>query len=222
MAAGKLILKEEVIMKAIYFLVALSFSVLLYGCATFQGAGQYEAGKQALYAGNYPTALAYFTQAEQTNPDAVYGATLRLGILTYVGQTQYLTGRYTEARQTLRKELLQHPSDNVALLYLGLTEARLGNRQAALGHIEKGMMGIDHFLNYITSAFRYSFGQFWDPSGNIRASIKQDLTLIQGANTNWPALIAAGEKLGIRIEEEEEKARQQQQQMMNENFGPGG
>jgi tetratricopeptide (TPR) repeat protein len=208
-------------MKAIHFLVALSLSVLLSACATFQSAGQYESGKQALYAGNYQTALAYFTQAEQTNPTAVYGATLRLGILTYVGQTQYLTGRYAEARQSLRKELREHPSDNVALLYLGLTEARLGNRQAALGHIEHAMTGIDHFLNYITSAFRYSFGQFWDPSGAIRASIKSDLTLIQGANTDWPALIAAGEKLGIRIEEEEEKARQQQQQMLNENFGTG-
>jgi hypothetical protein len=31
-------------------------------------------------------------------------------------------------------------------------------------------------------------------------------------------LIAAGEKLGIRIEEEEEKARQQQQQMLDEQF----
>jgi len=138
--------------------------------------------------------------------------------LTYLGQAQYLNGEYTQARQTLRKELSQRPSDNVALLYLGLTEARLGNRQAALGHIENGMKGIDHFLNYITTAFAYSFGQFWDPSGGIRASIKTDLAMISGANTNWPQLIAAGERLGIRIEEEEEKARQQQQQMMQQQF----
>ena len=208
-------------MKAIY-LVALSLSALLSACAggAFQTAGQYEAGKQALYAGNYPTALGYFQEAAQNNPNAVYGATLRLGILTYVGQTQYLTANYAGARQSLRKELSQHPSDHVATLYLGLTEARLGNRQAALGYIENGMKGIAAFLNYITTNFAYSFGQFWDPSGNIRASIKQDLTLIQGPNTNWPQLIAAGEKLGIRIEEEEEKARQQQQQMMQNQFGP--
>ena len=148
-------------MKAIY-LVALSLSVLLSACAggTFQTAGEYESGKQALYAGNYPTALGYFQQAAQENPNAVYGATLRLGILTYVGQTQYLTGNYAGARQTLRKELSQHPSDNVALLYLGLTEARLGNRQAALGYIENGMKGIAAFLNYITTNFAYSFGQY--------------------------------------------------------------
>jgi tetratricopeptide (TPR) repeat protein len=206
-------------MKAIH-LVALSLSVFLSACAggAFQTAGEYEAGKQALYAGSYPTALGYFQEAAQANPNAVYGATLRLGILTYLGQAQYLTGRYPEARQTLRKELSQHPSDHVAMLYLGLTEARLGNRQAALGYIENGMKGIAAFLNYISTNFAYSFGQFWDPSGNIRASIKQNLTLIAGANTDWPQLIAAGEKLGIRIEEEEEKARQQQQQMMNEQF----
>ena len=206
-------------MKAIY-LVALSLSALLSACAggAFQTAGQYEAGKQALYTGNYPTALGYFQEAAQANPNAVYGATLRLGILTYVGQTQYPTGRYPEARQTLRKELSQHPSDNVALLYLGLTEARLGNREAALGHIENGMKGIAAFLNYLNTNFAYSFGQYWDPGGTIRASIKKDLTLIAGANTDWPALIAAGERLGIRIEEEEEKARQQQSEMMDRQF----
>ncbi len=55
-------------MKAIYSLVALSLSVFLSACAggTFQTAGQYESGKQALYAGNYPTALGYFQQAAQT------------------------------------------------------------------------------------------------------------------------------------------------------------
>jgi len=208
-------------MKAIYSLAVLSLSVFLSACAAFQTAGQYEAGKQALYEGNYPTALGYFQEAAQANPNAVYGATLRLGILTYVGQTQYLTRNYAGARQSLRKELSQHPSDHVAMLYLGLAEARLGNRQAALGYIENGMKGIAAFLNYITTTFAYTFGQYWDPSGNIRASIKTDLAMISGANTDWPQLIAAGEKLGIRIEEEEEKARQQQQQMMEENFGAG-
>ena len=43
--------------------------------------------------------------------------------------------------------------------------------------------------------------------------------MISGANTDWPQLIAAGERLGIRIEEEEEKAREQQQQ--SPYLGPG-
>jgi len=205
-------------MRTMYLLMVLSFSVLFSACASFQTATDIAGGRQALFAGNNQAALASFTQAAQANPDAVYGATLRLGVLTYLGQAQYLNGDYAQARQTLRRELSQHPSDNVALLYLGLAEARLGNRERALGHIENGMKGIAHFLNYITETFRYSFGQFWDPGGSIRASIKSDLAMISGASTDWPALIAAGERLGIRIEEEEDKARQQQQQMINEQF----
>jgi tetratricopeptide (TPR) repeat protein len=207
-------------MKSINFLVAISLSFLLSACAggTFQTAGEYESGKQALYAGNYPNALGYFQQVAQANPNAVYGATLRLGILTYVGQTQYLTGRYTEARQTLQKALYQHPADNVARLYLGLAQARLGDRQNGLKNIQAGMTGIANFLNYLNTNFAYSFGQFWDPGGQIRASIKSDLAMASGGNVDWPQLIAAGEKLGIRIEEEEEKARQQQQQQLDMEF----
>ena len=157
-------------MKTIHSLVALSLSVWLSACAggTFQTVGDYEsANRRCTQVTIKPLSL--FHAAAQANPNAVYGATLRLGIMTYLGQAQYLTGDYTQARLTLRKELSQHPSDHVALLYLGLAEARLGNRQAALGYIENGMKGIAAFLNYITTNFAYSFGQFWDPSGNIRA-----------------------------------------------------
>jgi tetratricopeptide (TPR) repeat protein len=205
-------------MKALYYLVALSFSVLLSGCATFQSAGQIEAGRQALFVGNNQAALGYFQQAAQADPNAVYGATLRMGILTYLGQAQYLTGNYAQARQTLQKALLQHPQDHVARLYLGLTEVRLGDRQRGLRDIENGMKGIAAFLNYLSNNFAYSFGQFWDPGGTIRASIKTDLAMISGANTDWAQLIAAGERLGIRIEEEEDRARLQQQQQQEMEF----
>ena len=199
-------------MKGIYSLVVFSLVIFLSGCATIQTAGQIEQGRQAMFVGNNQTALAYFQEAAQADPNAVYGATLRMGVFTYLGQAQYLTGNYAQARQTLQKALSMHPGDHVARLYLGLTQARLGDRQEGLKNIEAGMSGIANFLNYIESTFRYTFGQFWDPGGNIRASIKTDLAMISGANTDWPQLIAAGERLGIRIEEEEDKAREQQQQ----------
>jgi len=199
-------------MKGTYSLAVLALVILLSGCATIQTAGQIEQGRQALFVGNNQTALGYFQEAAQTDPNAVYGATLRLGIFTLLGQAQYLTGNYAQARQSLQKALSMHPGDHVARLYLGLTQARLGDRQEGLKNIEAGMSGIASFLNYIESTFRYSFGQLWDPGGQIRASIKTDLAMISGANTDWPQLIAAGEKLGIRIEEEEDNARQQQQQ----------
>ena len=205
-------------MKARYSLVAFSLTVFLSACATVEDAGQIASGRQALFTGNYPAALSYFQSAAQTNPNAVYGATLRLGVFTYLGQAQYLNGQYPEARQSLQKALTMHPADNVARLYLGLTQARLGDRQTGLKNIQAGMSGIANFLNYLETNFAYSFGQFWDPGGQIRASIKTNLAMSSSPNLDWSQLIAAGEKLGIRIEEEEDKARQQQQQQLDLEF----
>jgi tetratricopeptide (TPR) repeat protein len=205
-------------MKARYSLLVFSLAIFLSACATVEDAGQIASGRQALFTGNYPAALSYFQSAAQTNPNAVYGATLRLGIFTYLGQAQYLNGRYPEARQSFQKALSMHPADNVARLYLGLTQARLGDRQTGLKNIQAGMSGIANFLNYLESNFAYSFGQFWDPGGQIRASIKTNLAMSSGPNLDWSQLIAAGEKLGIRIEEEEDKARQQQQQQLDLEF----
>jgi tetratricopeptide (TPR) repeat protein len=199
-------------MKGTYSLVVLSLVIFLSGCTTIQTAGQIEQGRQALFVGNNQAALGYFQEAAQTDPNAVYGATLRMGVYSFLGQAQYLNRDYAQARQTLQKALSMHPGDHVARLYLGLTQARLGDRQEGLKNIEAGMSGIANFLNYIESTFRYTFGQYWDPGGTIRASIKTDLAMISGANTDWPQLIAAGERLGIRIEEEEDRAREQQQQ----------
>ena len=205
-------------MKARYSLLVFSLAIFLSACATVEDAGQIASGRQALFTGNYPAALSYFQSAAQTNPNAVYGATLRLGIFTYLGQAQYLNGRYPEARQSLQKALSMHPADNVARLYLGLTQARLGDRQTGLKNIQAGMSGIANFLNYLESNFAYSFGQFWDPGGQIRASIKTNLAMSSGPNLDWSQIITAGEKLGIRIEEEEDKARQQQQQQLDLEF----
>jgi tetratricopeptide (TPR) repeat protein len=208
-------------MKGRYSLLAFSLVIFLSGCATVQDAGQIEAGRQALFTGNNQAALSYFQSVAQTNPNAVYGATLRMGIFTFLGQAQYLNGRYPEARQSLQKALSMHPGDNVARLYLGLTQARLGDRQTGLKNIQAGMSGIASFLNYLESNFAYSFGQFWDPGGQIRASIKTDLAMISSGNIDWPQLIADGERLGIRIEEEEDKARRQQQQQLDMEFQGG-
>lgn len=205
-------------MKARYSLLTFSLAIFLSACATVEDAGQIASGRQALFTGNYPAALSYFQSAAQTNPNAVYGATLRLGVFTYLGQAQYLNGQYPQARQSLQKALTMHPADNVARLYLGLTQARLGDRQTGLKNIQAGMSGIANFLNYLETNFAYSFGQFWDPGGQIRATIKTNLAMSSSPNLDWSQLIAAGEKLGIRIEEEEDKARQQQQQQLDLEF----
>ena len=199
-------------MKSLGSLVLLSLIVFLSACASVQTGGDVDRGRQALFAGNNQSALSYFQAAAQTDPNYVYGTEMREGVLSYLGRAQYLTGNYPQARQTLERALAQHRSDNVARLYLGLTQVRLGDREAGLKNIQAGMNGINSFLNYITTAFSMEFGQFWDPSGAIRASIKSDLAMISSGNIDWSKLVADGESLGIRIEREGDLARQQAEQ----------
>jgi tetratricopeptide (TPR) repeat protein len=205
-------------MKRIVSLLLFSLVAFCAGCATLQVSTDVSAGRQALFAGNYPSALGYFQAAEETNPNYIYGTELREGVYSYLGRAQYLTGRLPQARQSLDEALSRHHGDFVARLYLGLTLARLGDRQAGLKDIENGMKAIYNFLNYLEQTFSYSFGQYWDPGGQIRASIKGYLSIISSGNIDWPQLIADGESLGIRIEEEEDKARMQQQQQQQMQF----
>jgi tetratricopeptide (TPR) repeat protein len=202
-------MKKETIMKAIHFLAGLSLSVLLSACAAIRGRGDVAQGRQALLKGNYQTALGLFQDAEKADPTYVYGTELRAGVLSYVGRTQYLTGNYAQARQTLEKAVSQHRSDNVARLYLGLTLYRLGDQKAALTNIQRGMEGINNWLDYLNQNFRLEFGQDWDPGGTIRAGIKTDLAMISSGKIDWPQLIASGERLGIRVETEEDYYRVQ-------------
>jgi tetratricopeptide (TPR) repeat protein len=207
--AMKLPMKKEIAMKVIQFLALLSSSALLCACAAIKGGTEVDDGRNALLAGNYKAAAGYFQQAEQTDPNFMYGTELREGVASYLGRSQYLTGDYAQARQTLEKALARHKSDNLARLYLGLTLYRLGDQKAALTNIERGMKGIDNWLNYLNTNFAQEFGQGWDSGGTIRASIKTDLAMISSGKIDWPKLVAAGERLGIRVEQEEQNYRTQ-------------
>ena len=191
-------------MKTVYFIAALSLTILLGACTTIRGGGDVDQGRQALLEGNYQRALGLFQDADRIDPKYVYGTELRAGVLSYLGRTQYLTGNYTQARQTLEKALSQHKSDNVARLYLGLTQYRLGDQKAGLTNIQRGMQGVSNWLDYINMNFRFEFGKDWDVDGTIRGGIKSDLAMISSNQINWPRLVADGERLGIGIEQEEE------------------
>ena len=198
-------MKKEITVK----MILLLFSVLLSACAAVRGGGDVDQGRQALLAGNYQNALGYFQNAEQADPNYIYGAELREGVLSFLGRAQYLTGNYAQARQTLEKALSQHRGDNLARLYLGLTLYRLGDEKAALTNIQRGMEGINNWLNYLNTNFAQEFGQGWDAGGTIRAGIKSDLAMISSGKIDWAQLIADGERLGIRIESEEDYYRVQ-------------
>jgi tetratricopeptide (TPR) repeat protein len=197
--------RKELDVKRIYFL--LWSCILLSACAAYRGASDVVQGREALLAGNNQAALIYFQQAEQADPDYMYGAELREGVGSFLGRSQYLAGDYAQARQTLEKALARHKSDNLARLYLGLTLYRLGDQKAALTNIERGMKGVDNWLNYLNTNFAQEFGQGWDPGGTIRAGIRTDLNMISSSQIDWPKLIADGERLGLAIVQAEQNFR---------------
>jgi tetratricopeptide (TPR) repeat protein len=201
--------KKEITMKMRHFLSLLLFSVLLSACGAVQSGGDVEQGRQALLAGNYQAALGSFQNAEKADPNYVYGTEIREGVSSFLGRAQYLTGNYAQARQTLEKDLRQHPSDNLARMYYGLTLYRLGDQKAAVTNIQRGMQGIYNWLEYLNTNFALEFGQGWDPGGTIRAGIKSDLAMISSGKIDWSQLIAGGESLGIAIEQEEDDFRVQ-------------
>jgi len=202
------------------------YSWLLLGaffiaCAGFQAGTEVNSGRLAFSIGQNESALAYFQSAAQKDPNYVYGTALRQGIWSYVGRAEYANGRFPQAKQSLERALAANPDEPITRLYLGLTLARSGDRQRGLKEIEAGMKGMFDWLEYITQAFRFSFGQWWDPNREIRSAIDKDLAMISGRDVDWPKLIADGEWLGKQMEEESDRARSDEQRQRNREGGDG-
>jgi tetratricopeptide (TPR) repeat protein len=198
--------------------------LLAAGCTSVRTGGEVQYGRQALLEGKSEVALGYFYSAAQLDPSYVYatGSSPKQSVWSYVGRTEYLTGRLPQARQTLQRALAGNREEDITRLYLGLTLAKEGDRQAGLKEIESGMRGINNFLDYINQAQRYSIGQFWDPDYDIRAAIQSNLAMISGKDLDWQRLTADTEWLGIRMEQESDLARRQEAQERSRDSGRGG
>jgi tetratricopeptide (TPR) repeat protein len=177
------------------------------GCASLQVSSDVAAGRRALLAGNNETALAYFHSAAQKDPNYKYGTAYPQSVLSYVGRTEYATGRLPQARQTLEKALSANRDEDLTRLYLGLTLARSGDRQGGLKEIEGGLRGVHDWLEYISEAHRFSFGQYWDPTRQIRSAIQGDLATISSREFDLQKLIASSEWIAKKMEEESDEAR---------------
>ena len=194
-------------MKTRYPLISFYIMFFLSGCASFQAATNVESGRQAFLIGNNEAALGYFESAAQIDPNYVYGTALTENIWSYVGRSQYSIGNLPQARNSLEKALSLNKEEDMARLYLGLTLARSGDRQQGLKEIQGGMRGISDWSEYITQAYRFSFGQFWDTRREIRSAIQTDLAMMDRKELDWQKLISDGEWLGKRVEEEIDLAR---------------
>ena len=188
-------------------LLLLSLAISLSSCTSFYAGSDFSAGRRAMLAGNNEAALAYFQSAAQRDPNYRYGTAYKQGVLSYIGRSEYAIGRFPQARDTLEKALLANKDEDIARLYLGLTFARSGDRNRGLKEIEGGMRGIHDWLEWVTEAHRFSFGQYWDPARDIRKAIQTDLAMISGREFDWQKLIADGELIGKLMEEEVDRAR---------------
>jgi len=207
-------LVNRYLIKGWTFLAWLSFFPLLYGC----GSSEMYAGRQALIANKPDVAVAHFQYAAEKDPNAVlYLGAFNQSVWTYLGRAQYLTGNYSEARQSLAKALAQHPDDHIARMYLGLTLARDNDRPRALPEIASGMKGIHDRIDYIV-VNRIGLGEFWDPNMEMRSEIERDLAMIDSNTIDWPSLISSGEALGVQVDEEVERVRND----WEADFGSGG
>jgi tetratricopeptide (TPR) repeat protein len=200
----------------------LSLSLLISGCGAFLAGGDVQSGRQAFLIGNNEAAAGYFRSAAQRDPNYIYGATLRQGIWSYVGRSEYATGRLPQAREALERALSQNNDEDIARLYLGLTLARSGDQQAGVKEIQGGMRGIYDWLEYITTTHRYTFGQFWDTRREIRSAIQTDLAMLDAKDVNLAKLISDGEWLGKRIEQESDDAsRDESRERSRDSDGKG-
>ena len=197
--------------------VAFALVLLLPACASFQTAGQVQAGRRALLVNDPEAALPYFLEAAKRDPDYVYiSEDFREGVWTYVGRTQYATKRYQDARQSLEHALANDRDDNLARLYYGLTLVRLGDSARGLKEIESAMQGIHDWLEYMERT--RPFQAFWDPLREIRKTIENDLDKTPGKDLGRENLIADAEWLGNKMETEIEKVRQDERQQYERDF----
>ena len=183
--------------------------VLLFGCAA---ATQVQQGRMALLYGDPEVAIGSFQSAAESDPNSLFFSVLPQGIWTYVGRANYAAGRYAEARQALERAVSLHQEDSMARLYLGLTLAQSGDRQRAVNEIESGLRGLHEWLDYVNQYAASSYGQYWDPTNEIRSEIKNGLAMISAKETDWQKLIASGVWVGRKMEEEIDIARRQESQ----------
>jgi tetratricopeptide (TPR) repeat protein len=208
-------------MKAVSSIAIFLLALSIAGCASLEVGTDFSAGRRALVSGNNEAALAYFHSAAQKDPSYRHGAAYPQGIWSYLGRVEYATGRLPQARQSLEKALAANQQEDVARLYLGLTLAQSGERERGLKEIEGGMRGIHDWIEWVTQAHRFSFGQFWDPRREIRQAIQSDLAMIGKREFDWQKLIAEGEWLGKQMEDEIDRARQDETRQLSRELAGG-
>ena len=206
-------------MKKRFFILGIFFAAIIAACATLQRGSQYEQARNELLYGDPTTALGLFERIAAADPNELYFSKFPEGSWTYVGRAAYAANLLPRAREALERATSLHREDDMAKLYLGLTDARLGDRDRGITNIDNGMRGIHDWIEWATQAHRFTWGQWWDPNREIRSAIERDLKLISQREYSMPELIRDGEWLGKRVEEEIVLASRDEQRDRNREGG---
>ena len=205
-------------MKKLFCLGLLSATVILAGCSAYRVGSQFQAGRNDLLVGKSASAVAYFQEAANMDPNYEKSiGYMREGVWTYLGRAHYDAGKLPEARQALERALARNDHDYFASLYLGLVLAKTGNQEQGVRELKNGLGGLEEWFNHATRNALY--GTFWDPLGKIRSEIGSDLAMISSSEINWPKLIASGEWVGKKTEEEIDLARRDERRQYDSGYG---
>jgi tetratricopeptide (TPR) repeat protein len=187
----------------------LVYLVLLSSCGSFQAfqaASAVSLGRQELFRGENQGALESFEVAARNDPVYSFGGDRPEGVYSYLGRAQYLNGQYTQARQSLERDLARDPGNSLSRLYLGLALARLNDRQNGLYNIVWGLTGIRHYINYVTSEAN-DIRRSWDRYNQIRDAIASALKMAEPPNVEWDSLMSFSERIALAWEQEPDWAR---------------
>ena len=187
--------------------LAVILVLLTTGCATFLAAGHVQSGRRALLANQPETALGYFQQAAETDPNYIYSsARFPEGVWTYVGRAQYALGKYSEARRSFERALTVYKDDPMAQLYLGLAMVKSGDLKQGFAQLQRGLKSVSEWIDYLNYS-KPSYA-YWDPRGEIRGEIEKTLAMIGDEKVESAKdIIASAEWVGQEVEEEIDRVR---------------
>lgn len=192
-------------------LVGLVMALIFSGCdsSTFNAGTQFSSGRQAFLAKKYDEALPHFQKVAEEKPGYVFESyNFRQSVWSYLGRSQYLTGKYDEARQALERALAGSRDEHLARIFMGLALTRLNNDTRGIAEIADGLKGWQGWVDYENA--RNPSHTLWDPRREIRDEIKRNLTAIASQNYDRQKLIENVEWIGWAMEEEIDKVRRDQ------------
>ncbi|MDH3444967.1 MAG: tetratricopeptide repeat protein, partial [Deltaproteobacteria bacterium] len=126
------------------------FLIFATGCASFQAASQVQSGRRALLANQPETALDFFQQAAESDPNYIYSSVrFHEGVWTYVGRAQYALGNWPEAQSAFERALTVYKDDPMAQLYLGLAMIKSGDQRQGFTQLKQGIKSLSDWIDYL-------------------------------------------------------------------------